>query len=69
MGIVWNGRRFLGGVLGNKAGTETPSRAIGGGLKAAIDFIQGRGSLERFERAEDSRSSDASGEFDGHCPD
>jgi hypothetical protein len=66
MGIVWNGRRFLGGVLGNKAGAEEPSRAIGAGAKAAIDFIQGRRSMERVERAEHSR--DTSRRFKGHSP-
>ncbi len=68
MGIVWNGRRLLGGVLGNKAGGEEPSGAIGAGAKGAIDFIQGRRSLERLERAEHSRSGDRSRRFKGHSP-
>ncbi len=68
MGIVWNGGRLLAGVLGNKAGAEEPSRAIGAGAKAAIDFIQGRGSMERLERAEHSRSGDRSRRFKGHSP-
>lgn len=68
MGIEWNGGRFLAGVLGSKAGAEEPSGAIGTGAKAAIDFIQGRGSMERLERAEHWRSGDTSRRFKGHSP-
>ena len=68
MGIVWNGGKLLGGVLGNKAGAEEPSRATGAGTKAAIDFIQGRRSMERLERAEHARSGDTSRRFKGHSP-
>ncbi len=68
MGIVCNGGRLSGGALRNKAGADEPSRAIGAGANAGIDFIEGRRSLEGLERAEHWRSGDTSGRFKGHSP-